>query len=61
MFLLWSATQHYADFAYQINAALGKQSLSQEDFDAATKTLTQVILRGMGVADAERSAALTAL
>jgi len=49
IFLLWSATQHYADFACQIKAALGRESLCEADYDAATATLTQVILRGIGV------------
>ena len=50
IFLLWSSTQHYADFAYQINAALGREALTEGDYEAATRTLTQVILRGIGVA-----------
>lgn len=49
IFLLWSSTQHYADFAYQINASLGKQSLAESDYETATQTLTQVILRGLGL------------
>jgi len=50
IFMMWSATQHYADFAYQINASLGREALNDEDYEAATRTLTQVILRGIGVA-----------
>jgi TetR/AcrR family transcriptional regulator len=49
IFLLWSSTQHYADFACQINASLGKESLTEEDYEAATRTLTQLVLRGIGV------------
>ncbi|HEY0685943.1 MAG TPA: TetR/AcrR family transcriptional regulator [Steroidobacter sp.] len=49
IFLLWSSTQHYADFACQINASLGKESLTEQDYEAATRTLTQVVLRGIGV------------
>jgi TetR/AcrR family transcriptional regulator len=50
IFLLWSSTQHYADFACQIHASLGNQSLTDADFEVATRTLTQIVLRGIGVA-----------
>lgn len=49
IFLLWSSTQHYADFACQINASLGKESLTDQDYEAATQTLIQIVLRGIGV------------
>ncbi|MFL6619291.1 MAG: TetR/AcrR family transcriptional regulator [Povalibacter sp.] len=49
IFMLWSATQHYADFAYQVRASLGRESLTEMDFESATHTLTQIILRGCGV------------
>jgi TetR/AcrR family transcriptional regulator len=49
IFLLWSSTQHYADFACQIRSALGRESLSDADYEAATRTLTQIILQGCGV------------
>ncbi|KAA0874408.1 TetR/AcrR family transcriptional regulator [Nitrincola tapanii] len=49
MFLLWSSTQHYADFAVQIAAALGKETLEDEDYEQALETLTQVLLKGCGL------------
>jgi len=49
IFLLWSSTQHYADFACQIQSALGRESLSDADYEVATRMLTQVILRGCGI------------
>jgi TetR/AcrR family transcriptional regulator len=49
IFLLWSSTQHYADFAVQITAAMGRERLTDADLLAATATLTQVILRGCGI------------
>ncbi|UOG92933.1 MAG: TetR/AcrR family transcriptional regulator [Candidatus Thiothrix sulfatifontis] len=51
IFLLWSSTQHYADFACQISAALGKpgQPLQAADYERATQTLLHVILNGCGV------------
>ncbi len=50
MFLIWSATQHYADFETQINAAVGVNRLSDEAYAAATETVVSVILKGIGVA-----------
>ncbi|MBK8454228.1 MAG: TetR/AcrR family transcriptional regulator [Thiofilum sp.] len=49
IFLLWSSTQHYADFETQILAAQGKRKLTQKDYDTASQTLTEVILRGCGL------------
>lgn len=49
IFLLWGATQHYADFAVQIEAALGRPSLEPEVFETATRTLTDIILDGCGI------------
>ncbi|MDO6683081.1 MULTISPECIES: TetR/AcrR family transcriptional regulator [unclassified Oceanobacter] len=51
IFLLWSSTQHYADFHIQIASALGKSELTPADFDAATDTLTHIILTGCGVSE----------
>jgi TetR/AcrR family transcriptional regulator len=50
IFLLWSSTQHYADFNFQITSALNKPELLQTDFETATDTLTHIILKGCGVA-----------
>jgi TetR/AcrR family transcriptional regulator len=49
IFLLWSSTQHYADFGCQITAALGRKALDDTDFQIATETLTKIILQGCGV------------
>lgn len=49
IFLLWSSTQHYADFAVQINAALGKEEMSESDYQQAADTLTRIVLTGCGV------------
>ena len=49
IFLLWSSTQHYADFACQIKAALGRNSFDDNDFQTATETLTKIILQGVGI------------
>ncbi len=51
IFLLWSSTQHYADFAYQVNMALGtgKKTLADTDYQQAADTLTTIILGGCGI------------
>lgn len=49
IFMLWSVTQHYSDFEVQIASALGKPALTVEDFDAATESICQIVLRGIGV------------
>ena len=49
IFLLWSSTQHYADFACQIKAALGRNTFDDHDFQTATETLTKIILQGCGI------------
>ncbi len=48
IFMLWSATQHYADFAVQMAAAMGQDALTDEDFDKATATVAGIIIRGIG-------------
>lgn len=47
MFLIWSATQAYADLAPQFTLFLGKKQLEQKDFDAAGAVLTQLVLAGL--------------
>ena len=47
MFLIWSATQAYADLAPQFSLFLGKSRLDQKDFDAATSVLTHLVLSGL--------------
>lgn len=49
IFLLWSSTQHYADFAGQICRLTQKRRLSREDFEHATQHLTHIILKGCGL------------
>lgn len=48
IFLIWSSTQQYADYALQISAAMGKDKLSKKDFDKAADVLTHIILKGIG-------------
>ena len=49
-FMIWSTTQTYADFDVQMRAVLGRQRLTDEDFETAAATITDVILKGCGIA-----------
>lgn len=49
IFLLWSSTQHYADFANQICRVTGKSRLTSADFETAADNLTRIILTGCGI------------
>ena len=48
-FLIWAATQTYADFAAQIGAVLGRSPLTDQDFETATQTVTRIVLKGCGI------------
>ncbi len=48
LFMIWSMTQTYADFASQIVAVLGKDKLDEAVFAAATKTMVGLVLKGLG-------------
>ncbi|WP_406828188.1 TetR/AcrR family transcriptional regulator [Microbulbifer sp. ARAS458-1] len=47
--LIWSSTQHYADFQAQILMIEDKVEYTREDFDHAARFLIEVILRGCGL------------
>ncbi|WP_339486536.1 TetR/AcrR family transcriptional regulator [Pseudomonas sp. EL_65y_Pfl2_R95] len=49
IFLLWSSTQHYADFAAQICRVSGRSRLTKQDFEEATNNLIHIILKGCGL------------
>ena len=49
IFLVWSSTQHYADFQVQILMVENKAEYENRDFDHAADFLTAVILRGCGL------------
>ncbi len=48
IFLIWSGTQHYADFSDQIRRIGGKR-MTRQDFAVATDNLIQIILKGCGL------------
>jgi len=49
IFLIWSTTQHYADFDNQILTIMGSSHYEQNDIEHITAFLTDFILRGCGL------------
>ena len=49
LFLIWSSTQHYADFNVQVLAALDKPAMNDIDYDEVVDSLTAIILKGCGI------------
>jgi TetR/AcrR family transcriptional regulator len=49
LFMIWASTQTYADFASQISAVLGRDQLSQQEYEAVARQVTEIILRGCGL------------
>jgi len=49
LYMIWAATQHYADFGYQVTLLNGGEPLSDMAFERAIQTVTGVILRGIGL------------
>jgi TetR/AcrR family transcriptional regulator len=47
IFSLWATTQHYADFASQINAVTGKTLADPEFFAQTLENLQGLILNGI--------------
>ena len=47
VFLIWAATQHYADFDPQVRAVLGKRKLGEQDFADIEESLCRIIFRGL--------------
>lgn len=48
-FIIWAATQTYADFSTQICLMLGQEKLQISDFDAAADLLTRMVLQGLQI------------
>jgi TetR/AcrR family transcriptional regulator len=48
-FVLWAATQHYADFDVQVAGLLGKKAVGAEDYRAATELVTRMALSTLGL------------
>ena len=47
IFMVWATTQHYADFEIQVRAVLGEAAENDRHFDAAARSLEDVILNGI--------------
>jgi TetR/AcrR family transcriptional regulator len=55
-FMLWAATQTYADFAVQVRAVLGLDELDDGAFERATAEVVAFVLRGCGLCPREEPA-----
>jgi len=49
IFLIWSATQHYAEFETQILTIMNRADYEEEDVEQVISFLTDIILRGCGL------------
>ena len=49
IFLIWSATQHYADFDTQILTVMNKADFEEHDIEQVITFLSNMILRGCGL------------
>jgi len=49
VFSIWGMTQFYADHSAQLQILLEKRRLDENDFEEAAKTITQMVLRGVGL------------
>jgi TetR/AcrR family transcriptional regulator len=47
IYLIWGATQHYADFLPQIKAIRDVPRLSKDDFDRAAQSIADIVLNGL--------------
>ncbi|MCK4869318.1 MAG: TetR family transcriptional regulator C-terminal domain-containing protein [Alphaproteobacteria bacterium] len=50
LYMIWATTQHYADFGHQIATLNDGKELSDEQWEEAKRTATEIILRGIGMA-----------
>lgn len=49
IFLIWSSTQHYADFSDQIRRVTNRKRMTKADYAVATDNLIHIILKGCGL------------
>ena len=50
LFMIWASTQTYADFASQISAVLGRDQMTPQEYKAVSRQVTDIILKGCGLA-----------
>ena len=60
MYMIWSSTQHFADFAAQIELLGGKDQSWESQVQAGHRTLVTTLLRGVGLTVPETIPQLTA-
>ena len=48
LYMIWATTQHYADFQHQVVTLNGGKRLDDAQWDAATQSVTEIILKGIG-------------
>jgi TetR/AcrR family transcriptional regulator len=58
LFLIWGATQHYADFSVQVLAAMDKKNMDEQSFEAIVDSITTIVLKGCGVKALKHSDAI---
>lgn len=56
IFLIWSSTQHYADFETQILTVMNKAEYEEEDIEHITRQLTDIIMGGCGLTPSHQKA-----
>ncbi|OUS08717.1 TetR family transcriptional regulator [Rhodobacterales bacterium 52_120_T64] len=49
LYMIWSTTQHYADFSHQIETLNSGVPFNDAQWAQATKCVTNIILKGIGV------------
>ena len=47
IFMIWATTQHYADFATQVEAVLNRKALQKKDFQRIEEAVSGILLRGI--------------
>lgn len=58
-FMIWSMTQHYADFEVQVRTVLGRKKLTRDDFAHFTAEVVRMVLRAGGLAPPDDPASCT--
>ncbi len=49
IFMIWSVTQHYADYQAQVLALMEQESLTAADLERVTDQVVSIIFRGCGI------------
>lgn len=53
LYMIWSTTQHYADFSCQIEALNNDTEMTNKQWEVAKQTVTKIILQGIGIKNSE--------